>query len=325
MAKKNNNEDPEEEKDDQFDDDEDFGLPDLEYEELDDDEADGDREDIKETETPSPTEPVGEADEAESGGIEIDETETEDWERELEKELDEELKSGEPVGYYEEESYEELESTGESESIENSVFSSDKPSEPDPTPKAPEPVKTTRPGFVPPPRYAKNTYDVDNSKGNFARTVVIGTLAFALIAILFFFLYEGDNEKEPVVQKVEQKAPPKKVEEAKPVVETPAEPEPEPPARNTQANAVTPGEITTLEQQTGKTYVIIGSFFDGDQANDFAQKLAKDGKSPMIIPPFRDYRFYRVSVAEFNSFKDAQANLDSYKSEYGEDIWPLRY
>ena len=80
-----------------------------------------------------------------------------------------------------------------------------------------------------------------------------------------------------------------------------------------------------MSEPTGKTYVVIGSFFDGDLAMDFAKELSADGKSPIIIPPFRDSRFYRVAIAEFNSFKDAQGGLESLKGEYGSDIWPLRY
>jgi len=80
-----------------------------------------------------------------------------------------------------------------------------------------------------------------------------------------------------------------------------------------------------LSEATGKTYVVIGSFFDDDLANDYAEELSADGKSPIIIPPFGESRFYRVAIAEFNSFKDAQGGLESLKAEYGNDIWPLRY
>lgn len=331
MAKKNNNEDPEDEKDDQFDDDEDFGLPDLEYEELDEDE--GEDSDVDEPATEEVEEaPSAEKDDEEEIDLpeeesleagNADETDTEDWEKELEKELEEELKSGEPAGYYEEESYEEFESSNTGDVAEPATPAP--ASTPSPRPAAgaayAADTYTTRPGKVPPQRYASYD-DGEGSKGKFARTVIIGTLAFALIAIVFFWLYDGEPGQEPVADKVERKVPPPKKEEPKPVVKEPVE---QAPAKTPQANAVTPGQITTLDQQTGKTYVIVGSFFDGDQAGDFAQKLARDGKSPMIIPPFKDYRFYRVSIAEFNSFKDAQTNIENYKSEFGADVWPLRY
>ncbi|MEQ9307524.1 MAG: SPOR domain-containing protein, partial [Marinoscillum sp.] len=85
------------------------------------------------------------------------------------------------------------------------------------------------------------------------------------------------------------------------------------------------GEVTRLSEKTGKTYIIVGSFFDDDIANDFAGDLSVKGRSPMVIPPFGESRFYRVAIAEFETFKDAQASLDGYKTEFGADIWPLRY
>ena len=71
--------------------------------------------------------------------------------------------------------------------------------------------------------------------------------------------------------------------------------------------------------------LIISSFFDEDLAMDHANKLAANGNSPMVIPPFASHRFWRVAIAEYNSIADAQNQIGQYKADYGDDIWPLKY
>jgi len=342
---KNKNEDPEEERDDQFDDDEDFGLPDLEYDELDDDDDDEDLSDEEQEDALEEEEIVPKDDEIDLSGDNLDDVELtdadledsdepEDWEKELEKELEDELKSDDETGgFYEEESYEEFESQGESQ-VASSVFDDD----------------SNDTGFGATSEYTEETYDTPTyttssgvsdedqaeSRGKFVRTVVIGTLLFAVVAVVLY-LYSGSDDapEEKKVAKVEQKAPAKKPEpEVKevPKEETPAKVEEKKPVARPKAqkpkptpNTTPAGEITKFDQPTGKTYVIVGSFFDDDLATDYASKLASEGKSPMVIPPFNDSRFYRVAIAGFDSFKDAQQSLDGYKSEYGSDVWTLRY
>jgi len=349
---KNKNEDPEEERDDLFDDDEDFGLPDLEYDELDEDEEFGDMGDIEEMEDePVSEEPESTFEEESVDEIEISEDElddielteedlaaddeSEDWEKELEKELEEELKEEEPEGFYEEESFDEFE-TGTDEIASSSVFDSDDDASAPSQPAA----ATSSPKNEAAARYAQTssygTYGEEKSnKGKFVRVVVIGTVVIAVIAIILFALNPGDNGAETnkkVAAKKEQ--PAKKQPVAK---EQPKEEEPKPVAKKEEAKpkpkpkpqpqpvAKPAGEITKLDQRTGKAYVIVGSFFDEDLATDYAKELSDSGKSPMIIPPFNNARYYRVAIAEFNSFEDAVANIESYKGEFGSDIWTLRY
>lgn len=354
---KNKNVDPEEENDNQFDDDEDFGLPDLDYDELDDDE-DSDLEEepdfIEPEEEPeaaplasTPSDKVSGEDEldedVEINVEDIDASETEDWEKELEKELEEELKAEEAGGFYEEESYADFEASGDEESINESVFSGDDTGFEDSDDTHDDSAYTTstaaatgaaagsayhNTGTTSKTSYVSQ-YDTDsNSKGKFTKTVIIGTIAFAVIAIVLWLAWGGGEEaqpKKPVAQKVEKKAPPPAVKET-PKETQPVEQKPAPQEKQTaQPNNTTPGEITVLSQRTGKSYVVIGSFFDGDMANDYAKELADEGKSPLVIPPFKDYRFYRVAIAEFDNFKDAQASVDTYQNEYGQEVWPLRY
>jgi cell division protein FtsN len=127
-----------------------------------------------------------------------------------------------------------------------------------------------------------------------------------------------------------------KKEQPKPAVEQPKPAEPEPkkeepkkqepkPTPKPVATQTTPGEVNALDQRTGKAYIIVASFVDGDLAADHASNLAGKGKSPYIIPPFNNGLYYRVAIAEFNTFDDATRNLENYKGEFGNDIWTLRY
>ncbi len=333
MAKnKDQNEDPEEEKKgNQFEEDDDFGLPDLDYDEL-EEEADQELEETAESEVISEENAAAHE---ESG----EESLGEDWEKELEDELEEDLKSGkfeeEVEAFYEEETFDEFESDAvESESVGSSVFgidddeieTSDKPKEEDSFFATEEPVVAAK--SSPEPQYSQYLEEnQDDNKGKFVRTVVLGTILFLVVGFAIYFLWDNTSGKSPEkeVAKVEAKKPEAPTETPK-AVEKPAEKpvEAKKPSKP-KANAVAAGQITTLSERTGKSYMVIGSFFDGDMAQDYADKLSKEGKSPFIIPPFKDYRFYRVAIAEYNSFNDATASVEGFKAEYGSEVWPLRY
>lgn len=344
------NEDPEE-RDDQFDDDEDFGLPDLEYDELDEDEgieddtfgdlgSDFDSEPAEEEvipkvsasreEVPS----VSKVEEKEED-VEISDSDlmmsddSEDWEKELEMELESELQEDDSPGFYEEESYEDFDSSNEEAPV-KSVFDSDKVAAKDDVFagggfKSAEPApKAAAPSFK--ESYAQKSvayqaYNEDESgnKGKFVRTVVIGTVALVLIGSLFYWLStQFDGSK-----KVAKKEEPKK--EVVPVVEKPIEKPIEKPVETPKPVEPVAGVVTKLEQPSGKTYIIVGSFFDDDLATDYANELADKGQSPFVIPPYKTSKFFRVAIAGYDSFDAAKTNIEGFKAEYGQDIWPLRY
>lgn len=351
------NEDPEEERDDQFDDDDDFGLPDLDYDELDDEDDLDIDEPFDDEEIEIEEEPVASSEPEEvelsseldddTGGLDLSPSGEDDWEKELEKELEQELNAedGEDVpSFYEEESFDEFEATTEEE-ISPSVFGSDDAYDDSGNQfdeMASPPVGDDFSG--PTYRATGNTAvespsNAGEGKGKFVRTVVIGTLLFAAIALVLYVLYSGPDPEETkkVVEKtsVKKEAPAKKTPAKKdPVKKAPAKKKEiketpvkkKEPAPKKIKPAVKPaGEITKLSASTGKAYVVVGSFFDSDIANDFAKKLSSQGKSPMIIPPFKDHRYYRVAIAEYDTFADAQSNIGEYRSEYGSDVWTLRY
>ncbi len=156
----------------------------------------------------------------------------------------------------------------------------------------------------------------------FTRIIVFGLVAAVLLA--FVFLYISDGPDEPVAQ-----IPPPVIEE--PVEEAPVEEEPveeTPVVEETVRQPVstgTPGEITTISASAGRYYIVVASFIDDDMAKDHANDLAAQGASVKIVEPFNERKYYRVSVADYGSRQDAINATEQLKSQYGQDIWALKY
>ena len=85
------------------------------------------------------------------------------------------------------------------------------------------------------------------------------------------------------------------------------------------------GTIDTLTQRTGRYYVIVTSDIDDDLLMDYARKLSAKGVSSKIIPPDGGKKFYRLAIADQDSFAAAQTNADAAKAEYGGSIWVIKY
>ncbi|MEQ6121307.1 SPOR domain-containing protein [Reichenbachiella sp. MALMAid0571] len=205
-----------------------------------------------------------------------------------------------------------------------------------------------------PPTY--KPYSDDESKGGFAKVIIFGAIGFTLVGFIFYYFFTQDigvgSEKSE--KKVEQVASTKKPE-VKPVAEskdggektaetagekdsksnttTPAKTTTKPAATKSSTSKASPkpgsnapaGEIVEIQSKTGRSYIIIGSFIDQDLANDYAKELSASGKGVKVIFPFGKSKRYRVSVVDFDSYADAMAQIGSYKSTYGEDIWTLKY
>lgn len=85
------------------------------------------------------------------------------------------------------------------------------------------------------------------------------------------------------------------------------------------------GIFETLTERTGRYYVVVASAVDDDLLVDHAKKLGEKGVSTKLIPPFRKYKFYRLTIADADSFAGAQQIADSKKSEYTDALWVLKY
>jgi hypothetical protein len=85
------------------------------------------------------------------------------------------------------------------------------------------------------------------------------------------------------------------------------------------------GTIETLEGRTGLYYVVVASDIDDDLLMDYAKELSSKGVSSKIIPPHGRVRFYRLAIADGDSFANAQATADGLKTDYGDRVWVTKY
>jgi hypothetical protein len=129
--------------------------------------------------------------------------------------------------------------------------------------------------------------------------------------------------KKEEVKTVAKKDPPKQ-ETKKPAETKPKTTPKTTPAKTTPVKS-TPGGVTVLSSQTGQRHLIVASFTDNESAQSHARKLAGNGASPVIIPPFGGAPNYRVAVASYSTQGEALQNLDNFRQQYGNGVWILRY
>lgn len=85
------------------------------------------------------------------------------------------------------------------------------------------------------------------------------------------------------------------------------------------------GTIETLSAATRRYYVVVSSDIDDDLLMDFAKRLSAKGVSTKIIPPFGGQKFYRLAIADFDTWASAQSNADAAKADYGKAVWVMKY
>lgn len=85
------------------------------------------------------------------------------------------------------------------------------------------------------------------------------------------------------------------------------------------------GAIQVLTERTGQWHVVIASAIDDDLLMDYAKKLSAKGVSSKIIPPFGSTQFYRLTIADGDTYTSTQAIADDYKAQYGDAVWVVKY
>jgi ribosomal protein L9 len=85
------------------------------------------------------------------------------------------------------------------------------------------------------------------------------------------------------------------------------------------------GTIETLSARTKRYYVVVTSDIDDDLLMDYAKKLSAKGVSTKIIPPFGTKNFFRLAIADHETFALAQTNADAAKADYGGGVWVIKY
>lgn len=195
-------------------------------------------------------------------------------------------------------------------------------------------------------------YSDESEKGGFAKIIIFGAIGITLIGMVFLFapreegVEDASHKETKTVAKTEGTKATKK-EASKKVVEKVVSPKPVskkktatssekvtkksiPAPKVTKkvskpASSAPAGEIMNVQAKTGRSYIIIGSFVDQDLANDFAKELSGKGKGAKVIFPYGKSKRYRVSIADFDTYSDAAAQINSYKTTYGDGTWALKY
>ncbi|MCZ8020586.1 MAG: SPOR domain-containing protein [Cyclobacteriaceae bacterium] len=85
------------------------------------------------------------------------------------------------------------------------------------------------------------------------------------------------------------------------------------------------GSITTLSERTKRYYVVAASSIDADLVMDYAKKLSDKGVNCKIIPPYGKIKFSRLTIAEGETFDEAQKLADNLKTEHGDKLWVIKY
>ena len=85
------------------------------------------------------------------------------------------------------------------------------------------------------------------------------------------------------------------------------------------------GTIETLSARTGRYYVVITSAIDDDLIMDKAKVVSGKGVSTKIIPPFAKWKFFRLTIGDYDTYAIAQTNADAAKADYGSGVWVIKY
>jgi hypothetical protein len=178
------------------------------------------------------------------------------------------------------------------------------------------------------PQNEYNTYyEEENEDSPWPKILAIaGFLLITAAAIYYFGFYRPGQLKLANAEKerLEQEAKAAKSREADLAEQRRIEAERR--AADSLANLKpAAGVIDTLTERTGRYYVVVASSIDGDLILDYAKKLSPKGVTPRIIPPHGKVKFYRLAVADGDTYASTQATANQMKGEYGEGAWVVKY
>jgi len=156
--------------------------------------------------------------------------------------------------------------------------------------------------------YYEETYGEKKSPVGWIIVIVLFVIALAAGAIWYFTM--GKEEPPPPIQQVVEQ----------PIVEPEPEPEPVKPKEPEKVAGV-----YELDQPIGRYHVIVASSVDKDLVRDYAFKLAKKNMACYILAPRGNKKFHRLSVADYKTVNEAALKAEQLKSEFGSDVWVIRY
>ena len=155
--------------------------------------------------------------------------------------------------------------------------------------------------------------------------LIIGLVVVVAGFLIYFYVYKPKAEKAKQEQLAKVAAQKKQVEEER-LAKLREEEERKRREAEAAANAKpAEGTIETLTERTKRYYVVVSSNIDDDLIMDYAKKLSAKGVSTKIISPFGKVKFYRLAIADHDTFALAQTNADAAKTDYGSTLWVIKY
>lgn len=176
--------------------------------------------------------------------------------------------------------------------------------------------------------YTTNTYYNNDDDNHSPWPKILGILAILLVigaGVWYFGFYRPQQQAAELQAKNEREAEEARQREADLALREQQEAEKR--RADSLAAIATPaaGVIDTLTERTGRYYVIVASAVDGDLIMDYAKKLTPKGLSPKIIPPHGKVKFYRLAIADGDTYASTQARADELKAEYTAGTWVVKY
>jgi hypothetical protein len=179
--------------------------------------------------------------------------------------------------------------------------------------------------------YTTSTYYNDDDDGNSPWPKILGITAVILLLAVagWWFFYENPNRQAAARLKAQEeeqaRADASRAEEERAAEQRRIAEEAQRKADSVATATPPAGTIETLNERTGRYYVVIASAIDGDLLMDYAKKLSAKGVSPKIIAPYGKIKFHRLTVAEGETFAATQQTADGLKSEYNDGAWVIKY
>ncbi|MEP2667480.1 MAG: hypothetical protein ABJH04_00710 [Cyclobacteriaceae bacterium] len=178
-------------------------------------------------------------------------------------------------------------------------------------------------------RYVYTPPEEEKSKAPLIIGLVIGAVIIVACFLIYNYVYKPAQEKERqemADRKAEQEAQKKRDAEARLAREQ--EEARQKAIADSIAVANAKPAIATIETLTDRTrryYVVISAGIDDDLVMDYAKRLSKEGVGTKIIPPFGKTKFYRLAIADHDTYAQAQTQADAEKAKYGNEVWVVRY
>ena len=80
-----------------------------------------------------------------------------------------------------------------------------------------------------------------------------------------------------------------------------------------------------ITSQTGRFFIVAGSFKNRENAMKLREKFENESVNASLIEPYGKKKYYRVTIADFDSKEAAKTKLGELEAQYGKSLWILTY